>query len=85
MEISVFVGTRADGFLARPKDALDWLPTDGGEPHGYDEFFAGVDTVAIGRWTFQKVLTSWDWPYGENGWWFSAAGRSTWRLPETVS
>ena len=48
MLASVFIGTSVDGFIARPDGALDFLPA-GGEPHGYDEFFANVDALVIGR------------------------------------
>jgi dihydrofolate reductase len=64
MTVSVFVGVSVDGFLARPNDDLDFLPEGGGEPHGYDEFFASVDALVIGRKTFEKVLTFPAWPYG---------------------
>jgi dihydrofolate reductase len=63
MTASVFVGTSVDGFIARPNDDLDFLPPGGGEPHGYDEFIAGVDAIVIGRKTFEKVLTLGPWPY----------------------
>ena len=65
MTVAVFVATSVDGFIARPNDDLDWLPADGGEPHGYDEFIAGVDAIVIGRKTFEKVLTFGAWPYGD--------------------
>jgi dihydrofolate reductase len=65
MTTSVFVGVSVDGFMARPNGALDFLPPDGGEPHGYDEFFASVDALVIGRKTFETVLGFPDWPYGE--------------------
>jgi dihydrofolate reductase len=61
---SVFVGVSLDGFLARPNHDLDFLPEDGGEPHGYEEFIASVDAIVIGRNTFEKVLTFGEWPYG---------------------
>jgi dihydrofolate reductase len=64
MTVSVFVGISVDGFLARPNHDLDWLPEDGGEPHGYEEFMAGVEALVIGRNTFEKVLTFEPWPYG---------------------
>jgi dihydrofolate reductase len=63
MMASVFVGTSVDGFIARPSGDLDWLPAGGGEPHGYDEFIANVDTIVIGRKTFETVLTFGEWPY----------------------
>lgn len=65
MRASVFVGISVDGFLARPNGALDFLPPDGGEPHGYNEFMDTVDTIVIGRKTFETVLTFDTWPYGD--------------------
>lgn len=65
MKISVFVGTSVDGFMARPDGALDFLPTGGGEPHGYSEFIATVDALVIGRKTYEVVLAFDEWPYGD--------------------
>ena len=64
MKASVFIATSLDGYIARTDGALDWLPADGGEPHGYIEFMATVDALVIGRKTFETVLTFGDWPYG---------------------
>ena len=64
MLTSVFIGTSVDGFIARPNDALDFLPAGGGEPHGYNEFIATVDAIVIGRKTFETVLAMTPWPYG---------------------
>ena len=65
MPASVFIATSLDGFIARSNGDLDWLPAGGGEPHGYDEFIAGVDAIVIGRKSFEKVLTFETWPYGD--------------------
>jgi dihydrofolate reductase len=65
MKASVFIGTSLDGFIARPDGAFDFLPVDGGEPHGYAEFMASVDTIVIGRNTFEVVLPMKPWPYGD--------------------
>ncbi|MGA3089567.1 MAG: dihydrofolate reductase family protein [Terriglobales bacterium] len=65
MTVSVFVGTSVDGFIARRNGDFDFLPEGGGEPHGYDEFMATVDTLVIGRKTFETVLTLATWPYGD--------------------
>jgi dihydrofolate reductase len=64
MKASIFIATSLDGFIARQDGALDWLPADGGEPHGYEEFIATVDALVIGRKTFETVLTFDTWPYG---------------------
>ncbi len=65
MKLSVFVGTSLDGFIARLNGQYDFLPTGGGEPHGYAEFIASVDTILIGRNTFEVVLKLPSWPYGD--------------------
>jgi dihydrofolate reductase len=64
MAASVFIGVSVDGFIARPDGGIDWLPEGGGEPHGYEEFVAGVDALVIGRKTFETVLAFETWPYG---------------------
>ena len=66
MKATVFVGTSVDGFMARDNGAFDFLPADGGEPHGYEEFFASVDTLVIGRKTYETVLAMpGSWPYAD--------------------
>jgi dihydrofolate reductase len=65
MKATVFVGTSVDGFIARKNGDLDWLPAGGGEAHGYDEFMATVDTLVIGRKTFETVLGFEGWAYGD--------------------
>jgi dihydrofolate reductase len=62
--VSVFVGTSLDGFIARPDGAFDFLPANGGEPHGYNEFIAGIDAIVIGRKTFETVAAFSVWGYG---------------------
>jgi dihydrofolate reductase len=64
MIASVFVGTSVDGFIARLNGDYDFLP-EGGEDHGYVEFFASVDVLILGRKTFETVLAFSEWPYGD--------------------
>ena len=62
---AVFIAVSLDGFIARPDGAIDWL-TERGEragETGYDEFMAAIDTVVLGRNTYEKVLTFGFWPY----------------------
>ena len=65
MLISVFIATSLDGFIARDDGRLDWLPVPepGGEDYGYHDFLASVDTLVIGRATFETVLQFGVWPY----------------------
>jgi dihydrofolate reductase len=62
MPCSVFCGTSLDGFIARHDGRFDFLPEDG-EPHGYEEFFASVDAVVMGRNTYDVVMKFPSWPY----------------------
>ena len=62
---SVFIGTSVDGFIARLNGDFDFLPADGGEPHGYAEFMETVDALVIGRKTYETVLAFEAWPYGK--------------------
>lgn len=65
---SVFVGVSLDGFIARPNGDLDWLMGEGGgdsAEYGYNEFIAEIDTIVMGRKTFEKVLTFDKWYYGD--------------------
>lgn len=64
MTTSVFVGVSVDGFIARVNGELDFLDAGGDEPHGYEEFIATVDTIVMGRRTFEVVLGFGVWPYG---------------------
>ena len=63
MPVSVFVGTSVDGFIARLDGTFDFLGGDDVEPHGYEEFFASVDAVVMGRNTFEVVAAFPSWPY----------------------
>ncbi len=66
-QCSVFIATSLDGFIARKDGALDWLPGSdgqtGGEDYGFGAFFESVDTLVIGRKTYDLVLTFPEWPY----------------------
>ncbi len=46
-----------DGYLAREDHRLDWLiGTEGEEETSYDDFYASVDTLIMGRNTYEQVL-----------------------------
>ena len=63
---SVFIATSLDGYIARPNGDLDWLPSpndSAGEDYGYKAFMSTVDTLVMGRATYEKVLTFGAWPY----------------------
>lgn len=53
----VFYGVISlDGYLASKNDSLQWLfDTDTGKETTYQSFFERVDTVVMGRITYQKT------------------------------
>lgn len=65
LKASVFIATSLDGYIAREDGGLDWLmgATQSADDHGYAGFMAGVDTLVMGRGTFDKVMTFGEWPY----------------------
>lgn len=63
MRISVFVGLSLDGFLSREDGSFDYLKPFEGEEHGYTAFMDSVDTLVIGRETYDTVLAFDTWPY----------------------
>lgn len=58
--IQLFIATSLDGFIARSDGRIDWLFTDA--DYGYAEFFAGIDTVLMGRRTLEDCLRFDPWP-----------------------
>lgn len=67
LQCSVFIAASLDGFIARKNGALDWLPgsdgATGGEDYGYHEFFQSIDTLVMGRKTYELALSFPKWPY----------------------
>ena len=65
-KVSLYVAASLDGFIARPDGAVDWLPVPvpGGEDYGYAAFLDTVDTLLIGRKTYDQLPTFGPWPYG---------------------
>jgi len=59
--IQLFIATSLDGLIARRDDAIDWLFTDA--DYGYDDFYAGVDTLVMGRNAYDVCLTFEHFPY----------------------
>lgn len=67
-KVALYVAASLDGFIARPDGSIDWLPVPGagadGEDYGYAAFMETVDTLLMGRKTYEQVLTLGPWPYG---------------------
>lgn len=57
-KISLFIATSLDGYIAKPNDDLSFLKLveKEGEDYGYAEFTNTIDTLIIGRKTYDYVL-----------------------------
>lgn len=60
---AAFLAMSLDGFIARLDGRVDWLDAYEAPPEDYAAFLASVDTVLIGRETYDLVVTFPEWPY----------------------
>ena len=60
-KVSCFIATSLDGYIAGPVGEIDWLFSD--QDYGYTPFYASIDTVLLGRGTYETALSFGDWPY----------------------
>lgn len=58
-KVILYIAMSLDGYIARKDDGPEWLfdVERTGEDYGYGEFIKSVDTVIIGRRTYEKVMT----------------------------
>lgn len=65
-KIVLFIATSLDGYIATEDDSLVWLFKVAGEgDNGYSEFFDTVDTIIMGRRTYDWIMKeeSGNFPY----------------------
>jgi dihydrofolate reductase len=57
-KVLLYIAMSLDGYIARPDGDIDWLSSvqQEGEDYGYGDFIKTVDTVIMGRKTYDKVL-----------------------------
>ena len=69
LKASAYYAASLDGYIARSDGSIDWLNEANaivpeGEDCGFQAFMDSVDTLVMGRKTFEQVLTFGQWPYG---------------------
>jgi dihydrofolate reductase len=60
-KIILFIASSLDGFIADKDGKVDWLFTNG--DYGYQKFFDSVDTLLMGKRTYDQVLGFGEWPW----------------------
>ena len=68
-KVKLYIATSLDGYIARPDGSLDWLtefPNPDKLDYGYPAFYESIDTVIMGRLTYEEIL-GFDvpWPYAD--------------------
>ena len=79
MKYLVYIAVSLDGFIARTDGSLDWLEGSAGdevgpdqlarreddadEDYGFGEVMASIDTMVMGRATYEFVASTGEWPY----------------------
>lgn len=68
-KLSLFIATSLDGYIAKPNDDLSFLKIveKEGEDYGYAEFTASIDTIIIGRKTYDYVVKEIGASHYDNG------------------
>ena len=58
-KVVLYIAMTLDGYIAKPNDDLSFLSRveQEGEDYGYVEFLKSVDTVILGRKTYDWIMT----------------------------
>jgi dihydrofolate reductase len=68
-KLIIYIATSLDGYIAKPNDDLSFLKLveKEGEDYGYAEFTATIDTIILGRKTYDWVLREIGSSHYDNG------------------
>lgn len=68
-KLSIFIACSLDGYIAKPNDDLSFLKVveKEGEDYGYAAFTADIDTIILGRKTYDYVLREIGTTHYDNG------------------
>lgn len=67
-KVILYIATSLDGYIAKPNDDLGFLSIveQEGQDYGYADFVKTVDTVIVGRKTYDKVISmGFDFPHAD--------------------
>lgn len=66
-KLILYIASSLDGFIAKPNDDLSFLSIvhKEGEDYGYADFISTVDTVILGRKTYDWVLNHAAFPHAD--------------------
>ena len=59
----LYYAASIDGYIADVDGGVKWLERFKTSTPGFDDFFSSIDTVILGRGTYDQVWTFGEWPY----------------------
>lgn len=63
-KLVLYIAVSLDGFIAGEGEDLTWLDrVEGQGDNGYDAFYEGVDTLLMGRKTYDWIMAHAEFPY----------------------
>jgi dihydrofolate reductase len=60
-KIKLFIASSLDGHIAKEDGSVDWLPEN--VDSGYGSFYSSIDTILMGKKTYEQILTFGKYPY----------------------
>jgi len=60
-KVKLFIASSLDCYIAREDGSIDWLFTD--DDYGYTKFYDSVDTIIVGRKSYDQSLAFEEYPY----------------------
>ena len=60
-KIKLFIASSLDGYIAKKDGSVDWLPEN--VDSGYAPFYSSIDTILMGKKTYEQILTFGKYPY----------------------
>ena len=77
MKVTYYVASSIDGYIAKDDGDVSWLDelNISMESSGYEEFFATVDALVMGRKTYEIISNFGSWPYGNKPSWICSKNK----------
>ena len=60
-KVILYIASSLDGYIAKENGDVDWLPQN--TDSGYDAFYKKIDTLIMGKKTYDEILTFGAYPY----------------------
>ena len=60
-KIKLYIASSLDSYIASHNGGIDWLFSDA--DYGYAKFYDSIDTILVGRKTYDQSLTFDEYPY----------------------